>query len=265
MKSKGKTRGICSVVLVVFSLKTEVFAFWRSNIAFISKTRLKHCCKTPVTAIHVISPSNLNEFSRRVDPERIRSRRDYALEIIATEVECQALASRFDLPDIQSLTAVLLLRPDGSRSDGVQVEGNITATITRACVRTGEYFVLPGMEVPLYSVVRPVTPIATVMSMEKAAFTNSPKTTGGGKAKQRKATYKPPDRNLDDMDIMQLQRLLQTDFSSEDDDVLMQDEAIYATDGMIDVGELVAQLFWLSLDRYPKKPGTDPVRASISG
>jgi hypothetical protein len=64
------------------------------------------------------------------------------------------------------------------------------------------------------------------------------------------------------MDVMELQRMLQYDMS--DDDV-MEDEAIFPLDGMLDIGELVAQLFWLKLDPYPKKPGTDPVQRSITG
>ena len=63
-----------------------------------------------------------------------------------------------------------------------------------------------------------------------------------------------------------LQQLLQDD--DDDDelaDVLMEDQAIYPVGGQMDLGELVAQLFWLQLDPYPKKPGTQPVRRSISG
>ena len=58
--------------------------------------------------------------------------------------------------------------------------------------------------------------------------------------------------------------MLEYDINNEDD-VLMEDESIYPIDGLLDVGELVSQLFWLKLDPYPKKPGTDPVQKSITG
>ena len=72
--------------------------------------------------------------------------------------------------------------------------------------------------------------------------------------------------NLENLDVFQLQQLLQDD--DDDDelaDVLMEDQAIYPTGGQMDLGELVAQLFWLQLDPYPKKPGSEPIQRSISG
>jgi hypothetical protein len=54
-------------------------------------------------------------------------------------------------------------------------------------------------------------------------------------------------------------------YDEEEDASLMEDEAIYCVNGALDVGELVAQLFWLQLDPYPKKPGTTPVQRSITG
>jgi hypothetical protein len=51
-----------------------------------------------------------------------------------------------------------------------------------------------------------------------------------------------------------------------DEDAMIEDENIYsATTGKLDVGELVAQVFWVNLDPYPKKPGTSPVVYEISG
>lgn len=207
-----------------------------------------------------------NEFSRLIDPERVlRIKRDYVTDIEATPEECQALAERFELPNIGALKASLSLRKEMSGSDGIEAEGTITGTVTRTCVRTNEAFVLNDLEIPLYSIVRPVTPIAALAAQQQALEDQL-----GGlgqdeqKSKTRKSSYRPQDRNMDEMDILQLQRLLQSDINVEDD-VLMEDEAIYSTDGTLDVGELVAQLFWLSLDPYPKKPGSDPVQISISG
>ena len=52
---------------------------------------------------------------------------------------------------------------------------------------------------------------------------------------------------------------------TSNDAVLMEDEAIYSTESLLDVGELVSQLFWLQLDPYPKKPGSKPIQTSITG
>jgi hypothetical protein len=47
---------------------------------------------------------------------------------------------------------------------------------------------------------------------------------------------------------------------------LVEDESIYSSaTGVLDVGELVAQTFWLQLDPYPKKPGTGPMEFTITG
>ena len=53
------------------------------------------------------------------------------------------------------------------------------------------------------------------------------------------------------------------DFNFEDD--VVEDESVFASDGILDIGELVAQMFRLKLDPYPKKPGSEPVRYSITG
>jgi len=47
---------------------------------------------------------------------------------------------------------------------------------------------------------------------------------------------------------------------------VVEDEGIYSlSSDQLDVGELIAQTFWLELDWYPKKPGTDPMEFEISG
>lgn len=59
-----------------------------------------------------------------------------------------------------------------------------------------------------------------------------------------------------------LQDMLQ-EFDVEED--VVEDEAVLGPDGYIDIGELVAQLFRLKLDPYPKKPGSKPINLSFSG
>ena len=73
------------------------------------------------------------------------------------------------------------------------------------------------------------------------------------------------------MDLSELQGLLEdaeNDGSGSIDPsstTLMEDEAIYSTESLLDVGELISQLFWLQLDPYPKKGGSGPVQYSITG
>jgi hypothetical protein len=225
-----------------------------------------------------------NEFSRTFQVDRvIKTRRGsggsssnvYPLSIEADESEREALALRFDLSSIANLSAVLQLRPSilktgGVDSNSVEVEGSCKATVTQRCVRTNEDFEV-DLEFPLYCIVRPV--ISHAMSQESSllgmhqdsqndnAEVSLRKQAGGGASKK---TYRIPDKNIGEVDVMELQRMLQFDLNN-DDNIMMEDEAIYCLDGPLDVGELVAQFFWFKLDPYPKKPGTDPVQISITG
>ena len=225
-----------------------------------------------------------NEFSRTLQVDRILKakrgataaaiRNAYSVTIEADETECRALAQRFDLSAIASLSADLQLRPSllsqgGVSSSSVEVEGSCKATVTQRCVRTNEDFDVQ-LEFPLVCIVRPVIPTT---SSQDALNVDSRNDREGENAQRRKQpssggsknTFRLPDRNIDEMDVMELQRMLQLDMSN-DDDLLMEDEAIYSLDdGLLDVGELVAQFFWFKLDPYPKKPGTGPVQISITG
>ena len=218
-----------------------------------------------------------NELSRTLQPERILrtgSRRNsgYQASFKAEPSECQALANRFDLSEISSLAAELTLRPGSSgnryysaaisssaSSASVLVEGTCRATVTQRCVRTNEDFQI-DLEFPLHCVVRPVVASTETLGTEESS--NGRTDPRGGRSND----YRPDLANnyLDGMDVLELQRMLQADLSAEDD-VLMEDEAIYTVGGLLDVGELVAQLFWLELDPYPKKPGTGPIQRSITG
>jgi len=224
-----------------------------------------------------------NEFSRTLRPDRIlrtagqQQQRSYRVSVKADPGECESLAQRFDLSQIRSLSADLALRPElmgytvNKRSCGVEVEGTCRATVTQRCVRTNEDFQV-DLEFPLYCIVRPVTPLLVSSEQQLTAsyddddydeYRRGSSTETARRGKQA-ATYRPQDRNLDEMDVMEMQNMLQADLSAEED-VLMEDESIYTTDGLLDIGELVAQLFWLELDPYPKRPGTDPVQRSITG
>jgi len=50
-------------------------------------------------------------------------------------------------------------------------------------------------------------------------------------------------------------------FDIQDD--IIEDSSVY-DNGTIDVGELVAQIFRVKLDPFPKKPGTDPISLEFS-
>jgi uncharacterized metal-binding protein YceD (DUF177 family) len=61
-----------------------------------------------------------------------------AIDLVATDAECQALARRFDVPAIRSLAAALHVAPlaDGS----VRVTGRLVADVTQVCVVSLEPF-----------------------------------------------------------------------------------------------------------------------------
>jgi len=247
------------------------------------------------------SAQDLNEFSRKIAPDRVVSvKRDYRMDITATPEERQALAQRFDV-ELHALQASLQLRSlrDGSSgssgssrggsvnsrsassgsssssSSSIHVEGSVRASVTQTCVRTNEHFRM-DVELPLDCIVRPVVPLnaaaATAASEEAVASladwtSSSPSnraSNGTTKKKQQSKNRDARPAGLFDMDLLELQRLLQDDQMDEEENVV-EDEAIYAIGGSLDVGELVSQLFWLSLDPYPKKPGSTPVQKSITG
>lgn len=244
------------------------------------------------------SAFSLNEFSRILHIDRVfqhrrpgnnQEQRDHVVNVKADADECKSLAKRFDLKGLTRLEAELSFRPasealvGGSGSGGglpVEVEGAIEAHLTQTCVRTNEEFEI-DVEFPIYAVVKPVTSnndedlrmlLMQQQEEEEAAAAS------GGKSKKKKKNKK---RKKDDVfhenkkvhnlsDIFDLQAAIQeADFFGDDEGGaadLVEDEAIYSLSSeQLDVGELIAQTFWLQLDPYPKKPGSDPVSWEISG
>jgi hypothetical protein len=211
-----------------------------------------------------------NEFSRPLQTERIlRMRRDYRVDLEASTEECKALANRFDLSDIAKLEATLKLRQESiggkGYSTGVEVDGTVFASVTQRCVRTNEDFQV-DLEFPLYCIVRPVMPMYALMNGGGVGVEADDSKANSAPEKREEKSEKKPRKNIDigEMDMMQLQRMLQQDISDEED-ILMEDEMIYPCDGALDVGELVAQLFFLKMDPYPKKPGSDFTSFTITG
>ena len=253
-----------------------------------------------------------NEFSRIINIDRIfsnrrralnQSQRDHVVTVKADEKERTALAERFDLKGITTLTAELNFRPaqDGLAELGyggsfpVEAEGMIEAQLTQTCVRTNEEFEV-DVEIPVYAIIRPVESnyeklnggINTSTEKQIQEEEDVEESNTKGKKKNKKNKKKKDNSfhenkkvyNLDD--IFDLQTALQEadSFSSgsgnsngnggsDDEDGaadVVEDEGIYSlSSDQLDVGELIAQTFWLELDWYPKKPGTDPMEFEISG
>jgi hypothetical protein len=157
------------------------------------------------------------------------------------------------------------------------VEGTVKATLCQKCVRTNEHFDV-NLEFDIIAVVRPaesameatdggnddaetMAEIERQLSRQGGGGGGSGRRKKGGKKKKRLKSIRP-DNAFDEMGLKPIQDMLQ-DFELEDD--VIEDEAVMGSDGMLDVGELVAQLFRLKLDPYPKKPGSKPINISFSG
>lgn len=231
-----------------------------------------------------------------------QQQRQYTVDIEATQEECTALAKRFQLNDISKLYSHLSLRPEGSNGggstsssgSGIVVEGTVSASVTQTCVRTNENFNI-DLEFPLFSIVRPVEGHGPILGGRIADdshhniklqrdYGNKRNNNNKHKKKGRKKNYDDDyqdgydddlnevndDNDIDTNEMLKIQNLLE-DMEQHDelfDDVLMEDEAIYAYNGMLDVGELVSQTFWLQLDPYPKKDSDSSgelISYSISG
>lgn len=232
-------------------------------------------------ASEINDPRSQNEFSRPLRTPIVLSprRKEYAVSISATEEELKALAKRFSLSSIDKLEADLVLtrgRTGLSNSDGdcITVEGDVISAVSQTCVRTNEDFNV-DVEFELMSIVRATAAKATdeigslgglsgaEIDAAINAATYQKKKKGKKKGGRKKAASGfGSKQNLNELKIREFEDMLQ-DFDYEDD--VVEDESVFASDGILDVGELVAQMFRLKLDPYPKKPGTKPIRYSITG
>ena len=224
-------------------------------------------------------PRSRNEFSRQLRTSVVLSprRKEYAVSIAANEEELGALAKRFSLSRIDKLEANLVLargRSSQSSSDGdcITVEGDVVSTVSQTCVRTNEDFNV-DLEFELMSIVRATAAkagdqmddLGGLSAAEVDALINATKQKKKGKkrgGRKKAASGFGSKQNLNEVKIRELEDMLQ-DFNFEDD--VVEDESVFASDGILDIGELVAQMFRLKLDPYPKKPGSEPVRYSITG
>ncbi len=176
-------------------------------------------------------------------------------------------------------------RSAGSYSGGecIQVQGDVIAHVTQTCVRTNEDFDV-DLEFSILAVVRASNSNGdsdksmmkvgeqqelggTSLAQIEAQLSGGGGGRGGkrnkGKKKNRVGSGNSIfNTSLNEMNMKQIENMLQ-EYESNDD--IFEDENVLGADGLLDVGELVAQMFRLKLDPYPKKPGSEPVRYSISG
>jgi uncharacterized metal-binding protein YceD (DUF177 family) len=148
------------------------------------------------------------ELSRPLKVEKITAN-GVEETILAGERERRALSARFDLVEIKSLQAKLVVRPKQAGTN-FAVDGSLKAEVVQRCVVTLE-------------------PLSSVIEQPIHVHFAAPELMGAGAA----------ERALDEEDM----------------------EAI--TDGVIDLGELVAQHLGLALDPYPRKEGLPPVEAEF--
>jgi len=195
--------------------------------------------------------------------------------------ECNGLAKRFGLKGLTRLDATISFRPapDASGKGGslpVEAEGTIEAHLTQTCVRTNEEFEV-DLEIPLYAIVKPVTSnndddLRILQEQQQKQEEEDAASGKKKKVKKPKTDVFHENKKVHNLsDIFDLQSaILEADFFGMDGEAgaaeLVEDEAIYSLSSeQLDVGELIAQTFWLELDPYPKKPGSDPVQWEISG
>jgi len=235
-----------------------------------------------------------NEFPRIIYIDRIfnnrrrtynQQQRDHVVTIKADEKERLALAERFDLKGLTKLDAEISLRPAaegltafaGLGSFPVEVEGMIEAHLTQTCVRTNEEFEV-DVEIPVYVIVRPVESNFEGQKLidaqqqqpqpqeeEKSEEEESNYNRGNKKKKNKKDKGLHKNKKVYNLsDVFDLQTAIQqadTFGSGTGAADIVEDEGIYSlSSDQLDVGELVAQTFWLELDWYPKKTRNWPSR-----
>lgn len=223
-----------------------------------------------------------------------QQQRDHDVSVKADGTERAMLAERFQLKGLTKLEADLVFRPAISASSAmggsyttnfpIVAEGTIEAHLIQTCVRTGESFEV-DVEIPVNAIIRPVQSnsdgTATNDNMDSLRHTDydnhdDSSSSGGKKKKQKKNKKKNKHvmhqnkkvHNLDD--IFDLQTAIEQaelyegsiggGIDGNDTADVVEDEGIYSfSSDQLDVGELVSQTFYLQLDWYPKKPGSEPV------
>merc|ERR1740124_1559678 len=192
--------------------------------------------RTPLSSLHMSSdekftrtePRSLNEFSRPYRTEIVLGarRREYATQISATPEELERLAKRFSLSKISKLDADIVLKRDQPvRGGGGGGVGDFVQVRGDVVASVTQTCVRTNEDFEVELEFN----LAVIV---RACIVQGFNEIGGS--------------TVEDMEVV-------------------EDLAIFADDGILDAGELVAQSFRLKLDPYPKKPGTEPVSYSITG
>lgn len=221
------------------------------------------------------------------------SKRVMDLSISASPEERQALATRFRLTRITSLSADLTVQPalgggnnafegggrggEGARNaysgECIEARGTVCAQVTQTCVRTNEEFDV-NLEFSFDTVLRAMsTPNSasdsksSLSAQDVAALAASKLDDGklssrsnrggkrqrGGGVKGVRGGGQTSSQDLGDKKMKELKDIF---MEYEVTDEIIEDESCFCTDGIVDCGEIVAQMFRSKLDPYPKKPGS---------
>ncbi|MCF4164487.1 DUF177 domain-containing protein [Zavarzinia compransoris] len=146
------------------------------------------------------------EFSRPLRAESVHMR-GRTERLTATPAECAALAARFDILAVESLSAEIELRPH--RRDGLALSGRLAADVVQACVVSLE----------------PV-PAHVEVAFERV--------------------YEPGAE--DPNESFSVDDLFDPDADDPPEPLI---------DGIVDLGELVAEELALALDPYPRAPDAE--------
>jgi hypothetical protein len=195
------------------------------------------------------------------------------LSISATESERYALATRFRLSNITALSAELVVQPalgmEGRRSEDncIEARGTVSAQVKQTCVRTNEDFDV-DLEFTFDTTLKAMaaTSASGAMSAGEMEALNAAAQLDSGTSRKKKGNNKKhsvktfkggQSTDLDTTGLESLQNILMEYEVTND---IIEDESCFCTDGIVDVGEIVSQMFRSKLDPYPKKPGSVPVK-----
>jgi hypothetical protein len=162
-----------------------------------------------------------------------------------------------------------------SFADSIIVKGIVKTNITRICVRTGDPFDVQ-LQFDVFAVLTPTdsSPFPYTSDSENGLrnYDDNENKENTERFKKKKPQNKKKNKNLnkkvvfgrrqiENMGVLEVQNMLE-DYDLEE--YIIEDDRIYNTLGIVNVGELVSQLLVVQLDPYPKKPGSQPVRFTFS-
>lgn len=147
----------------------------------------------------------------------------------------------------------------------IQAEGTVTASLSQICIRTNVPFE-NDLSFQLFAAVRTSGSRDDISSITPTKSTSNFRPRKNNKNKRnsrKKINFSNVSGNsiIDELSTSEIQGMLE-DIDLEGD--VIEDDAVFNS-GNLDVGELVAQMFRLKLDPFPKSPGSKPVDITFSG